>query len=97
MKACSGQKNIVELIEFDEYGSELYFVMEYCPSTLLRSVLEENEVGPRCTVVICLGLWWVWSCCRLWNVPNTWVLILATPVPRHSARCPRDAALALRL
>ena len=44
MKACGGQKNVVELIEFEEYGSEMYFVMEYCPSTLLKSILEENEV-----------------------------------------------------
>jgi serine/threonine protein kinase len=44
MKACRGQKNVVELLEFEEYGSEMYFVMEFCPSTLLKSVLEENEV-----------------------------------------------------
>lgn len=43
MKACSGHRNIVELIAFEEFGSEMYFVMEYVPSTLLRSVLEGNE------------------------------------------------------
>jgi len=45
MQACSSHKNIVELIEFEEYGSELYFVMEFCPSTLLKSVLEENKTN----------------------------------------------------
>ena len=41
---CNGHKNVVELIEFREFGSEMYFVMEFCPSTLLASVLEENKV-----------------------------------------------------
>ena len=50
MKACGGHKNVVELIQFAEFGLEMYFVMEYCPSTLLRSVLEENEV----CVVLCI-------------------------------------------
>ena len=41
---CNGHKNIVELIEFRDFGTEFYFVMEFCPSTLLDSVLEENKV-----------------------------------------------------
>ena len=41
---CNGHKNIVELIEFRDFGTEFYFVMEYCPSTLLASVLEATKV-----------------------------------------------------
>ena len=44
---CNGHKNIVELIEFRDFGTEFYFVMEFCPSTLLSSVLEENKVIDR--------------------------------------------------
>jgi serine/threonine protein kinase len=63
MKACKGQKNVVELLEFEEYGSEMYFVMEFCPSTLLKSVLEENEVRVRICAHHSTCLIDVWRVC----------------------------------
>ncbi len=63
---CSGHRNIVELVEFREIGHEYYFVMEFCPSHLLKSVLEENKVRRRGGVSSCVSATTagVWSCIR---------------------------------
>lgn len=43
MEACNGQENIVELVDYQVFGSDMFFVLEYCPSTVLRTVIEENK------------------------------------------------------
>lgn len=45
MYECRGHENVVELVEFKNFGSEYYFVMEYCPSTVLRTIVTENSTA----------------------------------------------------